>query len=169
AFTNQAYFPHIAEQQSLFDTLFSLTQSNILNQSVENTSAPAKAFFTLADAIIAIEGHHCEAHQKELQEADPEGKPHAKKIKVLSSATSHKVSSKATLALLFQIDMALDAVALAKDDSSVSHTNLQKHCDAIDLAAQQQLYALDLSLQIFKLILAHLQYLDKVLGPSKVD
>ncbi|KAG5350058.1 hypothetical protein C0989_000423 [Termitomyces sp. Mn162] len=62
------------------------------------------------------------------------------------SFKNHKVGSKAALALLSQVDMALDAVAFAKDNSSVSHANLQKHCDAVDLAAQQQLYALDLLL-----------------------
>ncbi|KNZ82098.1 hypothetical protein J132_08281 [Termitomyces sp. J132] len=101
--------------------------------------------------------------------ADPEGKPHTKKIKVLPSATSHKVGSEAALALLSQVDVALDAVALAKDDTSVSRANLQKHHDAVNLAAQQQLYTLDLLLQTFKLILAHLQCLDRVLGPFEVD
>ncbi|KAG5715758.1 hypothetical protein E4T56_gene13723 [Termitomyces sp. T112] len=203
-FADQADFPWIAEQQGLFDTLFSLIKSNILDQFVGKNSAPTKSFFTFADTIITIEGCHCDACQKELQElchhvkdtnvrmiaskldllahclddltishtpiqADPEGKPRAKKIKVLPLATSHKVSSEAALALLSQVNAALDAIALAKDDTSVSHANLQKHCDAINLAAQQQLYALDLSLQTFKLISACLQCLDRVLGPFKVD
>ncbi|KAG5717555.1 hypothetical protein E4T56_gene2257 [Termitomyces sp. T112] len=141
AFANQANFPHIAEQQGLFNTLSSLTQSKILDQSIGDTSAPAKAFFTFANAIIAIQGHCCEACQKELQETDPKGKPHAKKIKVLSSVTSHKVGSEAALALLSQV-----YAALAEDDSSVSCADLQKHCDAIDLDVQQQLYALNLLL-----------------------
>ncbi|KNZ72038.1 hypothetical protein J132_05088 [Termitomyces sp. J132] len=187
-FTDQVDFPQIAEQQGLFDTLSALIKSNILDWSVGKNSAPTKSFFTFADAIITIEGHCHDAHQKELQElchrakntdirmigpsapctykrqanADPEGKPHAKKIKVLPSATSHKVGSKAALALVSQVDAALDAMALTKDDTSVSHTNLQKHCDAVNLATQQQL-------QTFKLISACLQCLDRVLGPSEVD
>ncbi|KAG5716573.1 hypothetical protein E4T56_gene16218 [Termitomyces sp. T112] len=203
-FMDKADFPWIAEQQGLFDALSSLIQSNTLDWSVGDNCAPAKLFFFFADAIIAIESHHHDTCQKELQElchhakdtdirmiaskldllachlddltisciliqADPEGKPYAKKIKVLPSATSHKVGSKAALALLFQVNVALDAVALAKDNSSVSHVDLQKHHDAIDLAAQQQLYTLNLSLQTFKLIPAHLQHLDKVLGPSEVN
>ncbi|KAG5351071.1 hypothetical protein C0989_008117 [Termitomyces sp. Mn162] len=168
-FANQADFPWIAEQQSLFDTLSSLIKSTILDWSVGKNSAPTKSFFTFADAIITIEGHCHDACQKELQEADPEGKPHAKKIKVLLSATSHKVGSEATLAFLSQVDMALDAMGLAKDNTSVSHADLQKHCDAVDLAAQQQLYSLNLLLQTFKLISACLQCLDRVLGPSEVD
>ncbi|KAG5335714.1 hypothetical protein C0989_000564 [Termitomyces sp. Mn162] len=161
-FTDQVDFPQIAEQQGLFDTLSALIKSNILDWSVGKNSAPTKSFFTFANAIITIEGHCHDAHQKELQEADPEGKPHAKKIKVLPSATSHKVGSKAALALVSQVDAALDAMALTKDDTSVSHTNLQKHCDAVNLATQQQL-------QTFKLISACLQCLDRVLGPSEVD
>ncbi|KNZ78263.1 hypothetical protein J132_01242 [Termitomyces sp. J132] len=201
---NLADFLQITEQQGLFDALSSLIQSNILDWSIGDNSAPVKAFFTFANAVITIEGHCCNTCQKELQElchcakntdirmiaskldllaycldnltishtpvqADPKGKPCAKKIKVLPSATSHKVGSKAALAVLFQVDMALDAMALAKDNTSVSHADLQKHCDAINLATQQQLYALNLSLQTFKLILAHLQHLDRILGPSKVD
>ncbi|KAG5349983.1 hypothetical protein C0989_000915, partial [Termitomyces sp. Mn162] len=166
---NLADFPQIAEQQGLFNTLSALIKSNILDRSVGKNSAPAKSFFTFADAIITIEGCYCDACQKELQKADPEGKPHTKKIKVLPSATSHKVGSEAALALLSQVDVALDAMALTKNDTSVSHADLQKHRDAVDLAAQQQLYALDLLLQTFKLILAHLQCLNRVLGPSEVD
>ncbi|KAG5350703.1 hypothetical protein C0989_009630 [Termitomyces sp. Mn162] len=51
-----------------------------------------------------------------LFHADPESKPHAKKLKVLPSTTSHKMGSKATLALLTQVNAALDAMALAEDD-----------------------------------------------------
>ncbi|KNZ76442.1 hypothetical protein J132_10417 [Termitomyces sp. J132] len=145
-FTDQVDFPWIAEQQGLFNALSTLIKSKILDQSVGKNSAPAKSFFTFADAIITIEGCCHDACQKELQEADPEGKPHAKKIKVLPSATSHKVGSKAALALLSQVDMALDAMALTEDDTSVSHADLQKHCDAVNLAAQQQLYTLNLLL-----------------------
>ncbi|KNZ74505.1 hypothetical protein J132_06459 [Termitomyces sp. J132] len=104
-----------------------------------------------------------------LIQADPEGKLHAKKLKVLPSAASHKVGNEAALALLTQVNAALDAMALAKDNSSNLCTNLQKHCDAVNLTAQQQLYALDLLLQTFKLILACLQHLNKVLGSSKVN
>ncbi|KAG5726039.1 hypothetical protein E4T56_gene1255 [Termitomyces sp. T112] len=137
---NLADFPQIAEQQGMFDALSSLIQSNTLDWSIGDTFAPAKSFFTFADAIITIKSHHCEACQRELQEADPEGKPCAKKIKVLPSSASHKVGSEAALALLTQVDTALDAVALAEDNSFISCADLQKHCNAVNLAAQQWLF-----------------------------
>ncbi|KNZ82382.1 hypothetical protein J132_00197 [Termitomyces sp. J132] len=49
-FADQADFLHIAKQQGLFDALSSLIQSKTLDQSVGDTSAPAKAFFSFANA-----------------------------------------------------------------------------------------------------------------------
>lgn len=73
------------------------------------------------------------------------------------------------LALLSEVNRALDAVQLADDDDSVPLMELQRHCEAVDLAAQLQLYQLDIALQTFKMILERRARLAKALGPSEVD
>ncbi|KAG6864136.1 hypothetical protein C0993_009338 [Termitomyces sp. T159_Od127] len=47
--------------------------------------------------------------------------------------------------------------------------DLKKHRDAVELAAQQQLHLLDVSLQTYRLISARLERIDKALGPSEID
>ncbi|KAG5348899.1 hypothetical protein C0989_007303 [Termitomyces sp. Mn162] len=59
--------------------------------------------------------------------------------------TSFKLSSDAVLAFLGQINVALKN-CLLNEDNTAPLTELQKHCEAIDLTTQQQLYSLDLSL-----------------------
>ncbi|KAG6894543.1 hypothetical protein C0993_011274 [Termitomyces sp. T159_Od127] len=84
-------------------------------------------------------------------QADLEPKPHAKKPKITPAFALHKPGSDAALALLAQVDTALEAVQLADDGDQVPCAELQKHHDAIDQAAQRQLYLLDIALQTFPL------------------
>lgn len=62
------------------------------------------------------------------------------------------LGNNAALALLTEVDQALDLVQLADDNETVSH--LQKHCETIKIAAPQQLYQLGIVLQLFKMIAA---------------
>ncbi|KAG5348835.1 hypothetical protein C0989_007866, partial [Termitomyces sp. Mn162] len=101
-------------------------------------------------------------------QAEPEGKPKLKKVKVTPSLTSFKLGSNAVLALLGQIDVALEN-RLLDEDNATPLAELQKHCEAIDLAAQRQLYSLDLGLQTFCHISTWLECLDKVLGSSEIE
>ncbi|KAG6888150.1 hypothetical protein C0992_009494 [Termitomyces sp. T32_za158] len=102
-------------------------------------------------------------------QADLGGKPKDKKVKVHPSLTNYKPGSDGVTTLLGQVDLALDAVSLSEDGDAIPRDTLQKYRDAVDLAAQQQLYALDISLQTYKSISEHLAQLDKALGPSDVD
>ncbi|KNZ75368.1 hypothetical protein J132_03499 [Termitomyces sp. J132] len=70
-FVDQVDFPWITEQQGLFDTLSLLLTSKILDCSIGDNSTMAKAFFSFADAVIQIEGNHCEACKKELDKVCP--------------------------------------------------------------------------------------------------
>ncbi|KNZ81425.1 hypothetical protein J132_00664 [Termitomyces sp. J132] len=83
--------------------------------------------------------------------------------------TNLKPGSKAVLSLLGQVDAALKTVQLADDNTLLPHANLQKHREAVQLTAQQQLYSLDIALQVYKLISVCLARLDKTLGPSDVE
>ncbi|KAG5348654.1 hypothetical protein C0989_009175 [Termitomyces sp. Mn162] len=103
-----------------------------------------------------------------LSQTEPDGKPKPKKLKVLPAFSNLKPGSEAVLSLLSQVDTALETVQLADDDALLPCANLQKHCEAIQLAAQQQLYSLDIALQVYKLILVCLACLDKTLGPSNI-
>ncbi|KAG5335755.1 hypothetical protein C0989_000467 [Termitomyces sp. Mn162] len=91
-------------------------------------------------------------------------KPQPKNVKVLSVTADHKLSSKAMLTLLFQVNAVLNT-----KNGSVLHANLQKCHDAIDLTAQQQLYALDTSPQTFKLIAVHFDHLDQTVSYPEVN
>ncbi|KAG5317506.1 hypothetical protein C0989_001396, partial [Termitomyces sp. Mn162] len=72
------------------------------------------------------------------------------------------------LLLLSQVNATLKTVQLADDDALLPRANLQKHREAIQFAAQQQLYSLDITLQVYKLISVCLAHLDKTLGPSDI-
>ncbi|KAG6897233.1 hypothetical protein C0993_007655 [Termitomyces sp. T159_Od127] len=65
-------------------------------------------------------------------QANPEPKPHMKKPKITPAFAPHKPGSDTVLALLAQVDAALEAVQLAENGNQVSHTKLQKHCDVVD-------------------------------------
>ncbi|KAG6893309.1 hypothetical protein C0992_010516, partial [Termitomyces sp. T32_za158] len=63
---------------------------------------------------------------------------------------SFKSGSDAVLSLLSQVDTALESLPSA-DGNSAPRTDLQKHRDAVELAAHQQLYMLNIALQTYKL------------------
>ncbi|KNZ81385.1 hypothetical protein J132_00971 [Termitomyces sp. J132] len=104
-----------------------------------------------------------------LSQTEPNGKPKPKKLKVLPAFSHLKPGSKAMLLLLGQVNATPEAVQLADDDTLLPHANLQKHCDAIQLAAQQQLYSLNIALQTYRLISTCLDCLVKTLSPSDID
>ncbi|KAG6893787.1 hypothetical protein C0992_008633 [Termitomyces sp. T32_za158] len=201
-FADQADFPVLADQKGLPES-FSIILP-LLDRRAAKESPDVKAFFTLADAIVAIEAGRREARQKELEEArrraqdkdvvmlaskldlisrrldtltltlvppqtEPKGKPRAKKIKVLPTLTSLKLGSDAVLALLGQVDTALEALPSAAVNDDAARADLQKQREAVEIAAQQQLHALDISFQTFKFISERLSRLDTALGPSDVD
>ncbi|KAG6884906.1 hypothetical protein C0995_009765 [Termitomyces sp. Mi166 len=192
-FSDQADFSRIADQQGLYEALVSMMQC--LDRGAADDSLNVKAFFSFADAIIRIETNRHEACKREVEElhrrtknkdvdmlgllsahstkrkanADPNGKPKPKKVKVSPALGDHSPGSDAVLALLSQVDATLEATQLTEDGAAVPYPELQKHCDAVDLAAQHQLIFLDLSLQTFKMILEHLDHLNKALGPSDVE
>ncbi|KAG5348900.1 hypothetical protein C0989_007289, partial [Termitomyces sp. Mn162] len=112
--------------------------------------------------------HHFNTLSLFLSQTKPDGKPKPKKLKVLPTFSNLKPGSKAVLSLLSQVDAALEAVQLANNNTLLLCANLQKHHDAIQLAAQQQLYSLDIALQTYRLILTCLDHLNKTLGPSDI-
>ncbi|KAG5727777.1 hypothetical protein E4T56_gene14754 [Termitomyces sp. T112] len=106
---------------------------------------------------------------KQRANTEPNGKPKPKKLKVLPAFSNLKPGSEAVLSLLGQVDAALKTVQLADDNALLPCADLQKHCEAVQLAAQQQLYSLDITLQVYKLISVCLARLDKTLGPSDIE
>ncbi|KAG6874611.1 hypothetical protein C0992_007316 [Termitomyces sp. T32_za158] len=102
-------------------------------------------------------------------QADPVGKPKPKKLKVTPSTGSFKPGSDAVLALLSQVDTALEAMPVIDDGATTSQSELQKYRDAVELAAQQQLYVLDILMQVYKLVSERLVRLNKALGPCEVE
>ncbi|KAG5735091.1 hypothetical protein E4T56_gene20477 [Termitomyces sp. T112] len=102
-------------------------------------------------------------------QSEPDGKPKPKKVKVIPSAANYKTGSEATLLLLGQVDAILETISLADGDVAIPREDLKKQREAVELAAQQQLHLLDLSLQTYKLITARLARLDKVLASADVD
>ncbi|KAG5337002.1 hypothetical protein C0989_011251 [Termitomyces sp. Mn162] len=84
-------------------------------------------------------------------------------------AANYKSGSKTALLLLGQVDATLEAISLTNSNEPVPHKDLKKQCEAVELAAQQQLHLLDLSLQTYKLITAHLTCLNKVLASPDID
>ncbi|KAG6875773.1 hypothetical protein C0993_007487 [Termitomyces sp. T159_Od127] len=181
-FADQADFGRIANQKGLADKLS--TTLRLLNRSATNDSPAVKAWFTFADAIITIDEQDVEMIASQIlllahcvdtlslslcAQADPEPKPHAQKPKITPAFAPHKPGSDAALALLAQVDTALEAVQLAKDGDQVPRAKLQKHHDTIDQAVQRQLYLLDIVLQTFHAISDRCTRLNKALGPTEVD
>ncbi|KAG5348844.1 hypothetical protein C0989_007821 [Termitomyces sp. Mn162] len=194
-FADQADFPLIANQAGLADTLSDMLP--LLDRQAANDSPAVKDFFTFSDVIIQLEDNRREAqHQRELQakqrrkredrdvemlgpssvssskrkaNSEPDGKPKPKKVKVIPLAANYKTGSEATLLLLGQVDAILETISLADGDVAIPREDLKKQREAVELAAQQQLHSLDLSLQTYKLITARLARLDKVLASADVD
>ncbi|KAG6863706.1 hypothetical protein C0993_010578 [Termitomyces sp. T159_Od127] len=130
---------------------------------------PLKQRRTQADHNVDMLGLSTAHSSKQKANSDPDGKPKTKKVKVIPSVANYKTGGETALTLLGQVDAVLDAILLANGDSSIPAGDLKKHRDAVELAAQQQLHLLDLSLQTYCLISAHLERIDKALGPSEVD
>ncbi|KNZ71328.1 hypothetical protein J132_00028 [Termitomyces sp. J132] len=112
--------------------------------------------------------HHFNTLSLFLSQTKPNSKPKPKKLKVLPAFSNLRPGSKAVLLLLSQVDATLEAVQLADNDALLPHADLQKHHDAIQLAAQQQLYSLNITLQTYRLISTCLNHLNRTLGPSNV-
>ncbi|KAG6860562.1 hypothetical protein C0995_009844 [Termitomyces sp. Mi166 len=165
-FTDQADFSRIADQQGLYEALVLMMQC--LDCGAADDSLNVKAFFSFANTIIWIETNRCKACKCEAEEADLYGKPKTKKVKVSPALANHTLGSNAVLALLSQVDATLKATQLTEDGAAMPYSELQKHCDAVDLAVQHQLIFLDLSLQTFKMISERLDCLNKAFGPSDV-
>ncbi|KAG5335170.1 hypothetical protein E4T56_gene9095 [Termitomyces sp. T112] len=102
-------------------------------------------------------------------QTEPNSKPKLKMTKVLPVYANLKPGSDAMLMLLSQVNTTLEAIQLADNGTFLPHADLQQQCDVINLAAQQQLYALDIVLQTYKLILGYLDCFDKTLGPLDIN
>ncbi|KAG6883411.1 hypothetical protein C0992_008801, partial [Termitomyces sp. T32_za158] len=192
-FADQADFERLVDQRGLVDALLATLPT--LDRRVAEDAPDVKAFFSFADALVQIETNRRELQRKrELEEqrrqqedtdvpmtgpssekttkrkanTDPDGKPKPKKLKVTPSLNSFKSGSDAVLSLLSQVDTALESLPSA-DNNVAPSADLQKHRDAVELAAHQQLYMLDIALQTYKLASDRLVRLDKALGPSEVD
>ncbi|KNZ76924.1 hypothetical protein J132_10871 [Termitomyces sp. J132] len=100
-------------------------------------------------------------------ELDSKSKP--KKVKITPSVTNYKSGSETALLLLGQIDALLEAHPVINSHSSAPLKDLKKQHNAVELAAEQQLHLLDMTLQTYKLIVACLSCLDKALSPINVD
>ncbi|KAG6896279.1 hypothetical protein C0995_011635 [Termitomyces sp. Mi166 len=135
----------------------------------DSLSGLARLCYHAKDKDVEMLGPSPTCPTKRKTNSKPDSKPKPKKMKVSPASANHTLGSDAILALLGQVDATLEAISLAKDGLIMPCAELQKHCDAIDLAAQQQLYSLDISLQTFKMIVEHLDHLDKALGPSNMD
>ncbi|KAG5330995.1 hypothetical protein C0989_008446 [Termitomyces sp. Mn162] len=179
-FSDQADFVCIADQSG-FPGLLSDTL--------------AKAFHSFANAIVAIDHnrqelchkreakakHRAQDHDVAMSGSSPapsakckannelDGKHKPKKVKVTPSVANYKLGSKTALLLLGQVDATLKAVSLADGDEFIPHKDLKKQREAVELAAQQQLHLLNLSLQTYKLIATCLACLDKALASPDVD
>ncbi|KNZ77984.1 hypothetical protein J132_02627 [Termitomyces sp. J132] len=183
-FTNQADFPCIAKQKGLFNSLTATLP--VIDHNATNNSTNVQSFLMFADAILKIEENHCEVQcqweaevqcQREAEELKQQtqdqdvnmlGPPPICSGKWRANITNLKPGSEAMLLLLSQVDATLKTVQLADDDALLPRANLQKHREAIQFAAQQQLYSLDITLQVYKLISVCLAHLDKTLGPSDI-
>ncbi|KAG6875094.1 hypothetical protein C0992_005215 [Termitomyces sp. T32_za158] len=100
---------------------------------------------------------------------NPDSKPKPKKVKVTPSVAGYKMGSELALLLLGQVNATFESVSLTDGNETTPRDELQKHREAVELAAQQHLHFLDTSLQTYKLIVACLSCLDKALSSSDVD
>ncbi|KAG6893884.1 hypothetical protein C0992_008298, partial [Termitomyces sp. T32_za158] len=198
-FVDQANFPVLADQKGLYETLTSTLQlldRRAADDSLEVKAffIFADAIVTIENNCCEARCKEAEARAKDKDvimlaskldlisrcldtlmltlvpsQTGPKDKPRAKKLKVLPTLTSLKLRSDAVLALLGQVDTALEALPSAAVDDDATCAGLQKQRKAIEIAAQQQLHVLDISFQTFKFISECLSCLDAVLGPSDVD
>ncbi|KNZ79999.1 hypothetical protein J132_08229 [Termitomyces sp. J132] len=88
---------------------------------------------------------------------------------LLIALANYKPGGKTALLLLGQINALLEAHPVINGHSSAPLEDLKKQHDMVELAAEQQLHLLDMTLQTYKLIVACLSCLDKALSPVDVD
>ncbi|KAG5333123.1 hypothetical protein C0989_006270 [Termitomyces sp. Mn162] len=163
-FADQANFPLLADQKGLYDTLSATL--DVLNCKAATDSTAVNSFFVFADAIIKTANNHhelqcqCEAAAKQCHEREDHD------IKMLAN---YKPGSKTALLPLGQIDALLEAHPVINGHSLAPLEDLKKQRDMVELAAEQQLHLLDMTLQTYKLIVACLSRLDKALSPIDVD
>ncbi|KNZ72550.1 hypothetical protein J132_02708 [Termitomyces sp. J132] len=98
---------------------------------------------------------------------DSKSKP--KKVKITPSVANYKPGRETALLLLGQINALLEAHLVIDSHSLAPLEDLKKQCNTVELVAEQQLHLLDMTLQTYKLIVAHLSCLDKALSPINVD
>ncbi|KNZ82153.1 hypothetical protein J132_06720 [Termitomyces sp. J132] len=82
---------------------------------------------------------------------------------------NYKPSRKTALLLLGQIDTLFEAHSVIDGHNLAPLKDLKKQRDVVELAVEQQLHLLDTTLQMYKLIVAHLSHLDKALSPINID
>ncbi|KAG5735689.1 hypothetical protein E4T56_gene13163 [Termitomyces sp. T112] len=119
--------------------------------------------------IVKIVTSRCWVHLPPTLQNKKLIKPKPKKVKVTPSVANYKSGDKTALLLLGQIDAILEANSVVNGHSLSPCKNLKKQCEAVELAAEQQLHLLDVSLQTYKLIMACLSHLDKALAPANID
>ncbi|KAG5349208.1 hypothetical protein C0989_005252 [Termitomyces sp. Mn162] len=167
-FADQANFPLLADQKGLYNALTAIL--DILDHWAAIDSTAIKSFFLFADAIIQTKNNchelqcQCEAEGTKLN-----GKSKPNKVKVTPSVANYKSGGKTALLLLGQIDAILKANPIVNGHSLAPLKHLKKQHEVVELAAEQQLHLLDVSLQTYKLIMAHLSCLDKALSPVNID
>ena len=79
---------------------------------------------------------------------------------------TYQPGSNAILLLLKCVDAALEGVLLEVDSPSVTTLDLKKHHDAVQAAAEQHLYSLDIVLETYRLIATRLECLNMALNSS---
>ncbi|KAG5334838.1 hypothetical protein C0989_002867 [Termitomyces sp. Mn162] len=163
-FTDQADFPLLANQKGLYDTLSATL--DILNRKAAADSTTVNLFFVFADTIIKME-NNCHELQHQHEAAAKQCREHEDcDIEMLAN---YKPGGKTALLLLGQINALLEAHPVINGHSSAPLEDLKKQHDMVELAAEQQLHLLDMTLQTYKLIVACLSCLDKALSPVDVD
>ncbi|KAG6893847.1 hypothetical protein C0992_008426, partial [Termitomyces sp. T32_za158] len=102
-FADQADFPVLADQKGLSETFSAILP--LLDHRAADESPDVKAFFTLADAIIAIEAGRCAARQKEVEEARRRAQD--KDVMMLGPSSSPATKCKANVSLASKLDVIL--------------------------------------------------------------
>ncbi|KNZ78908.1 hypothetical protein J132_08133 [Termitomyces sp. J132] len=142
--------------------------------SIGWTFANQADFPLLADqkaSRLDLLAHHFDTLNLYLSspQSELDGKSKPKKVKITPSVANYKPGGKTTLLLLGQINAFLEAHPVIDGHSSAPLKDLKKQCDMVELAAEQQLHLLDMTLQTYKLIVACLSHLDKALSPVNID
>ncbi|KAG6867217.1 hypothetical protein C0993_005577, partial [Termitomyces sp. T159_Od127] len=119
------------DQKSLLEKLSATVQ--LLNYAAADYSSDVKAFFTFADAIIAINSNHCKCccHADEDVNMLSASSPQNSEWKA-NPRTNQVV---AALALLAQVNQMLESTQLFDNPAAVPCDTLQQHHNAVELVA----------------------------------